>query len=198
MTSMLQSKVALDLILRTSCEGRNGKAASRNEENDRWYVRGANQEPGWSVRVWRRPVVRHLKPAISAIRRTPASRCSRVRYATGFIEARPNAPKGMSLAKKAGAQTSMMKAFEEEGIVDTEDSPEEAVQASSSLPTEGIVIQMVEHVSIQTTNEGAVESIECKGELTLTVYDEALANCRIAVDFSMGGKKLQTRVCAVC
>lgn len=49
----------------------------------------------------------------------------------------------MSLAKKAGAQTSMMKAFEEEGIVDAEDSPEEAIQTTSSLPAEGIVIQMV-------------------------------------------------------
>lgn len=43
------------------------------------------------------------------------------------------------------------------------------------------------------TNEGAVESIESKGELTLTVYDEKLTNCRIEIGL-LGNKKLQTKV----
>lgn len=77
------------------------------------------------------------KPIQPYVERSPAP--------AAFAASRPNAPKGMSLAKKGGGQNSMMKAFEEEGITH-EETLEEAPVAVSSLPTEGIVIQLVNSI----------------------------------------------------
>lgn len=85
---------------------------------------------------------------------------------------------GLKLGAKKGTN-----AFLDALKADTVDlSAEEAVAGGPALPAEPITINVEEHVSVDMTRDGALNSMEVQGTMTLEVYQEDSACVRVHVE----------------
>jgi hypothetical protein len=109
--------------------------------------------------------------------------------------ARPNSSSGMKLGGRTAGTSLSAKILAEEGLNEPEASPSEPTQAAgaaASTPQEGIVVRIEEELIINSKNNGTVDQLEVRGQLTLIPYSEEGLTCQLRLA-PPSGRKLQTK-----
>jgi hypothetical protein len=101
--------------------------------------------------------------------------------------ARTTAAKGMVLGGKTAKKSALAQVLKEEKIVEKDEDVDAVIESSTagpaaaSVPTENIHIATEEQISITVENDGGLESLEIKGDLSITINDQNTPKVKVVL-----------------